>query len=78
MSVTVFSTPTCPWCTKLKEWLKKHNIEFKDIDVSVNQKKAKYMVEKTRQMGVPVTEVDGKFVVGFDVEKLKQLLGIKE
>ncbi|MBL7206152.1 MAG: glutaredoxin family protein [Candidatus Aenigmarchaeota archaeon] len=75
--VSVFSTPACSWCVKLKEWLKQQKIEFEDIDVSVDQEKAKYMVEKTGQMSVPVTEIDGEFVIGFDIEKLKELLKIK-
>ena len=78
MKITVYSTPVCPWCIKLKEWLKKHNIEFEEIDVSVDLESAKKMVEKTGQMGVPVTEIDDILVIGFDINKLKELLNIKE
>lgn len=74
--VTVYSTPTCPYCHKVKAFLKESNVEFEDIDVSQNQEKAKEMVDKTGQMGVPVIDVEGEFVVGFDKEKIKSALGI--
>ena len=76
--MTVYTTPTCPWCDKVKEWLKQHNIKFKEIDVSVDEESAKKMIEKTGQMGVPITESNGQFVIGFDVDKLKKLFNIKE
>jgi len=76
--VKVYSTKTCHYCDIEKEFLKKHNIEFESIDVSENQEAANEMVEKSGQMGVPVTEIDGEIVVGFDKEKLKKLLDIKE
>lgn len=66
------------YCDMEKEFLKKHNIKFESIDVSENQKAANEMVAKSGQMGVPVTEVDGEIVIGFDKEKLKKLLDIKE
>ncbi|MCD6500651.1 thioredoxin family protein [bacterium] len=78
MKVKVYSTPICPYCVALKEFLKEHNIEFEEIDVSQNQQAAKEIVEKTGQMGVPVVEVDGQVVVGFDREKISKLLGIRE
>ena len=77
MSVKIYTTPTCPWCHKVKDWLKEHKVDFKDIDVSTDQEKAKEMVDKSGQMGVPVTDVDGEIIVGFDVEKLKKALKIK-
>lgn len=77
MNIIVYTTQMCPYCVHLKEFLKEHEIEFTEIDVSQDQKAAKRMVEKTRQMGVPVTEIDNEFVVGFDKEKLEQKLNIK-
>ncbi|MBU4501046.1 MAG: thioredoxin family protein [Nanoarchaeota archaeon] len=76
--VKVFSTPSCSYCSMEKDWLKEHKIEFEDIDVSMDQEAANKMVEKSGQMGVPVTDIDGEIVVGFDKEKLKKLLDIKE
>jgi glutaredoxin-like YruB-family protein len=75
-NVMVYSTPTCPYCKKAKQYLKENDIEFEDIDVSQDQEKAREMTEKSGQMGVPVVEVDGEFVVGFDKEKLDSLLGL--
>ena len=77
MKVRVYSTPTCPWCNKAKTWLTNHNIKFEEIDVIIDIDSEKRIVEKTGQMGVPVIEIDDEFVVGFDVNKLKQLLKIE-
>ena len=76
-SVTVYSTPTCPFCIRAKQFLKDNNIQFEDIDVSENQEKAQAMVKKSGQMGVPVLEIDGKIIVGFDKDKIKEALDIK-
>lgn len=74
--VRVFSTPTCPYCVTLKEFLKERNIEFEDIDVSQDQEALKEMIEKSKQMGVPVIDIDGEIVVGFDKAKIVNLLKI--
>ncbi len=74
--VTIYSTPSCPWCIKTKEFLKKNKISFKDVDVSSDAKAAKKMVEISGQNGVPVIDIDGEIVVGFNEEKLKKLLKI--
>jgi glutaredoxin len=60
-----------------KEFLKEHNIEYEDIDVSKDQKAAEEMIEKSGQMGVPVIDVDGKIIVGFNVSALKEALKLK-
>lgn len=74
--VKVYSTKTCPWCYKVKDFLTENNIKFQDIDVSSDQNAAQEMVKKSGQMGVPVIDIDGQFVVGFDVAKIKSLLKI--
>jgi glutaredoxin-like YruB-family protein len=74
--VLVYGTPTCPYCQKVKEYLKENNIDFTDFDVSSDQEKLEEMKNKTGQMGVPVVDIDGKIVKGFDQEKLNQILGI--
>jgi len=61
----------------LKDFLKEHQIEFEEIDVSADQTAAEEMIKKSGQMGVPVTEIDGEIVIGFDKEKLERLLYIK-
>ena len=78
MVVRVFSTPSCPFCVTLKEFLKEHNIEFEDIDVVENKVVQDEMIKKSGQMGVPVIEIDGQMVVGFDQGKIKKLLKITE
>jgi len=76
--VRIFSTPTCPYCVTLKEYLKENNISFQDIDVSQDQAALNEMVEKTEQTAVPVIDIDGQFIIGFDKEKISQLLNIKD
>ena len=74
MSVTVYSTPTCPYCHKAKDCLKEKGIIFEDIDVSADQEKAKEMVEKSGQLGVPVLDINGTIIIGFDVGKIDAAL----
>jgi glutaredoxin-like YruB-family protein len=74
--VVVYSTPTCPYCIKTKQFLKDHNIDFEDFDVGEDPKKAEEMIQKSGQMGVPVLEINGKIIVGFDKEKIARVLGI--
>ena len=75
-NVKVYSTPTCPFCTRAKQFLKDNNIEFENIDVSANQEMAQEMVDKSGQMGVPVLDIDGKVIVGFDKDAIKRALGL--
>ncbi len=74
MAVKVYSTQTCPWCKKAKDFFKEKNVEFEDIDVSQNHEAAKEMVEKSGQMGVPVIDIDGEIIVGFDQAKIEKLI----
>ena len=76
-SVTVYSTSTCPFCIRAKQFLKDNNIQFEEIDVSANHEKAQEMIKKSGQMGVPVLEIDGAIIVGFDKDKIKEALGLK-
>jgi len=75
--VTVFSTPTCPWCVKVKDYLKKNGVPFRDVDVSKDHKAAQDMISKTGQQGVPQIWVGSSAVVGFDKTKLDSLLELK-
>ena len=75
--VTVYSTTTCPFCIRAKQFLKDSNIAFENIDVSENQDKAQEMIKKSGQMGVPVIEIDKTIIVGFDKDKIKEALDIK-
>ncbi len=74
--VLVYSTPTCPYCIRTKQFLRDNNIVFEDIDVSVNQTAAEEIVRKSGQMGVPVLDIDGQIIVGFDKERIKAALGL--
>jgi glutaredoxin 3 len=73
--IKVYSTPTCPWCIKLKAYLKEKGVEFDDIDVSADQQAAQQMMERSGQMGVPQTEINGKMIVGFDKAAIDAELG---
>ena len=75
--VIVYSTPTCPFCVRAKQYLKDNNIQFEDIDVSENHEKAQEMIKRSGQMGVPVIEIGENIIVGFDKEKIKSALDIK-
>jgi len=74
--VTVYSTPTCPFCIRAKQFLKENGIQYNDIDVSSDQAKAQEMIDRSGQMGVPVLDIDGTVVVGFDKDKIMEALGI--
>jgi len=74
--VTVYSTPTCPFCIRAKQFLKDNKIEFANYDVGSDKTKADEMIKKSGQMGVPVLDIEGEIIVGFDKEKIKEVLGI--
>jgi len=78
MQVKIYSTPMCPWCQVAKDFLKANNIPFEEIDVSQNEKLAQEMILKSGQMGVPVIEIDGKIVIGFNKPLLEEFLGLKK
>ncbi|MCK5821970.1 MAG: glutaredoxin family protein [Bacteroidales bacterium] len=75
--VTVYSTPTCTWCTTLKTYLNKNKIRFSDVDISRDPNASQTLVARSGQQGVPQTEVNGQWVVGFDKKRLNELLEIK-
>jgi glutaredoxin-like YruB-family protein len=77
-TVVVFTTPTCSWCRVVKQHLKKHNIRFKEIDVSKDERAARDMVRRTGQQGVPVTLIQNRPIVGFNKQQINRMLGIKE
>lgn len=72
--VIVYSTENCPWCHKVKEFLKSKNIRFKDLGVDKDEKAAKEMIDKSGQMGVPVIDIDGEIIIGFDKPALEKAL----
>ncbi len=74
--VTVYSTPSCSWCTRLKTYLDSKEIRYRDVDVSKDQKIAENLVRKSGQKGVPQTDINGQIIVGFDQKRIDSLLGI--
>ena len=74
--VIVYSTSTCPWCIKAKEFLKENNIEFEDKNTGEDEAARNEMIEKSGQMGVPVLDIDGTIIVGFDQEAIKKALNL--
>ena len=74
--VTVYSTPTCGWCTRLKSYLRKRGVSFRDVDVSRDMRAAQALVARSGQTGVPQTDIDGTLVVGFDKARIDRLLGL--
>ncbi len=75
--VKVYSTANCPWCKKAKEFLAKNNIAYDDLNVGENETARNEMLEKSGQMGVPVLDINGAIIIGYDVEAIKVALKIK-
>lgn len=75
-NVKVYSTPTCPYCIRVKQFLKDNNVVFEDINVAADHAKGEEMVKISGQMGVPVLDIEGKVIVGFDRDEIKKELGI--
>jgi len=76
--VRVFSTKTCPYCVSLKAYLDEKGVKYEHIDVAEDKEAGKEMIQKSGQMGVPVTDIDGEIIIGFDKPIINKLLGIKE
>lgn len=74
MSVTVYSTPTCVYCKMVKKYFESQSIQFNEIDVSRDRKAAADLVSKSGQLGVPVIDIDGTIIVGFDKDRIDSLL----
>ena len=73
-NIKVYSTPTCPYCHMAKDFLRTKGVDFEDIDVSTDRIAAQEMVQKTGQMGVPVIDINGKILVGFDKQAIEKEL----
>lgn len=76
--VTIYTTPTCAFCHAAKEFFREHQIEFTEYDVASDEQRRNEMIQKSGQLGVPVIDIDGQLVVGFNRNKLAELLGISE
>ena len=73
---TIYTTPTCVYCKLTKEFFKQNNVDYKEVNVAQDEQAAMKMIEKSGQMGVPVIEIDGKIIVGYDKEAIKEALGL--
>ena len=76
-NIIIYTTPSCVYCKMAKEFFKENGVEYKEFNVAVDDNSRDEMVQKSGQLGVPVIEIDGKVVVGFDKPRLSELLGIK-
>lgn len=74
--VIIYSTPTCPYCHMAKEYFTANNVKYQDINVAADHKAAQDMIKKSGQMGVPVIDIDGTIIVGFDKPAIKKALGL--
>lgn len=75
-NVTIYTTPTCSWCTTVKRHLQENGIQYREVSVAADQNAAEEMVRKSGQQGVPQTEINGQIIVGFDKTRINSLLGI--
>jgi len=76
--VIVYSTSTCPYCVMAKDWLKGKKVEYEDVNVGIDQTRAREMITKSGQMGVPVIDIDGEVIIGFDRPKMETALKNKK
>lgn len=74
MAVFVYTTPTCSYCRMVKDWLRARNVRFEEYNVASDPGKAEEMVRKSHQMGVPVTDINGKIIIGFNTAELERAL----
>lgn len=74
--VKIYTTPFCVFCKMTKDFFRSNNIQYQEFDVASDAKAREEMIQKSGQFGVPVTDIDGKLVIGFDRARLAELLGI--
>ncbi len=74
MSIKIYSTPTCGYCTMAKKYFDSKSISYEDVDVSKDRNAAAEMVSKSGQRGVPVIDINGSIIVGFDKDKIDSLI----
>lgn len=74
--ILLYRTQSCPWCHKTEDFLKAHNVKYTSIDIGENAQAAEEAVKKSGQRGVPVIDIGGKIIVGYDEPALKKALHI--
>lgn len=75
--IKVYSTPTCPWCSRAKQYLTSRGIAFEDLNVAEDYNAAKEMIQKSGQRGVPVLDINGEIIVGFDQARIDSLVSAR-
>ncbi|HLC80055.1 MAG TPA: glutaredoxin domain-containing protein [archaeon] len=75
-SAIIYSTPTCTYCRMAKQFFKENNVSYKEYDVADDEDKAVEMFEKSGQQGVPVIDIGGKIIIGFNKSAVKEALGL--
>lgn len=75
MEIKIYTTPTCSWCKKLKEWLKSKKVQYQEVNVIDNGDYRDELIAKSHQMAVPVIDIDGEIIVGFQEKRLEELIG---
>jgi len=75
-NITIYTTPSCIWCKRAKNYFNENSIAYEEKDVSVDRIAANAMIEKSGQRGVPVIDIDGNIIVGFDKVNIDKLLGL--
>ena len=78
VDIKIYTTPTCPWCKKAKEYFKSRRIKYTEFNVVEDEKARKDMIDKSSQMGVPVIDIDGQIIVGFDQAALEKAVPLKK
>ncbi len=73
--VTIYTTPTCPYCQLAKDFFKENKVKYEEVNVAENRKALEEMIEKSGQMGVPVIEIEGTIIIGFNKKAMKEALG---
>ena len=74
MAISIYTTPTCSYCTMAKNWFKENGIKYTEYNVAQDRQRGDEMVRKSGQMGVPVLDVNGRIIIGFDKPKIEQAL----
>lgn len=74
MKIKIFTLPTCPWCVKLKEWLKKNKYPYEELDLTLEKNYRDELIEKSGQMSVPVIEIDQQIIIGYHEKKIEEAL----
>ena len=76
--VKIYTTPTCPYCVMAKEYFQKNNVNYEERNVAVDEKAREEMIQKSQQMGVPVIDIDGKIIIGFNREEIEKVLNLSK